>query len=167
MGKPEDDLEQAIFDLQDVKNNYLNEQKEFEKKIKTQEDWFKADDRLKAEMPPPAAVSNNFMTGGRPNTEGNMLTTNGFFKRQLNGVEGDLINDPLNNLEGELDNLTKDDLKERLIVAEKVMKSLFQRNKEIEDRANGEVRTSSTTAVDQQVVQCSNCKSLKSRIEAL
>ena len=27
---PSDDLEKAIFDLQDVKNSYLNEQKEFE-----------------------------------------------------------------------------------------------------------------------------------------
>lgn len=37
---PEDDLEKAIFDLQDVKNSYVNEQKEFEKKIKTQEGFF-------------------------------------------------------------------------------------------------------------------------------
>lgn len=37
-------------------------------------------------------------------------------------------------LKGELDELTKDDLRERLIVAEKVMKSLFQRNKELEER---------------------------------
>ena len=28
---PEDDLEKAIFDLQDVKNSYINEQKEYEK----------------------------------------------------------------------------------------------------------------------------------------
>ena len=35
------------------------------------------------------------------------------------------MNDPTNGLEGELDNLNKEDLKERLIVAEKVMKSLF------------------------------------------
>jgi len=36
------------------------------------------------------------------------------------------------DLKGELDDLTKDDLKERLIVAEKVMKILFQRIKELE-----------------------------------
>jgi len=40
-------------------------------------------------------------------------------------VQGDLFNDPENNLHGELENLTKEDMKERLIVAEKVMKSLF------------------------------------------
>jgi hypothetical protein len=31
--------------------------------------------------------------------------------------------------------LTKEDFKERLLVAEKVMKQLFQRNKELEDKA--------------------------------
>jgi hypothetical protein len=44
------------------------------------------------------------------------------------------MSDPNNGLEGELDNLNKDDLKERLIVAEKVMKSLFQRNKDLEEK---------------------------------
>jgi hypothetical protein len=49
-------------------------------------------------------------------------TTSGFGKT---GIKGDIINDPDNNLNGEMDNLNKDDLKERLLVAEKVMKSLF------------------------------------------
>jgi len=40
----------------------------------------------------------------------------------------------MNNLHGEMDSLSKEDLKERLIVAEKVMKSLFQRNKEVEEK---------------------------------
>ena len=40
-------------------------------------------------------------------------------------IKGDLFDDPTNNLHGDLDLLTKEDLKERLIVAEKVMKSLF------------------------------------------
>lgn len=52
----------------------------------------------------------------------------------LKKAEGSLINDPVNNLEGEMDHLSKDDLKERLLVAEKVMKSLFQRNKELEEK---------------------------------
>jgi hypothetical protein len=37
-----------------------------------------------------------------------------------------------------MDQLSKDDLKERLIVAEKVMKSLFQINKELEDKSLSE-----------------------------
>ena len=37
-------------------------------------------------------------------------------------LKGDLIDDPDNYLHGDLDLLNKDDLKERLIVAEKVMK---------------------------------------------
>ena len=53
-------------------------------------------------------------------------------------IEGSIINDPNNNLEGEMDHLSKDDLKERLIVAEKVMKSLFQRNKELEEKNSHE-----------------------------
>lgn len=48
---------------------------------------------------------------------------------------GEIISDPLNNLEGEIANLSKEDLKERLLVAEKVMKSLFQRNRELEERS--------------------------------
>jgi len=52
-------------------------------------------------------------------------TTSGFADLKRTNVQGDLFNDPENNLHGELDNLTKEDMKERLIVAEKVMKSLF------------------------------------------
>lgn len=44
---------------------------------------------------------------------------------------GQLIDDS-QGLKGELDDLTKEDLRERLLVAEKVMKSLFQRNKDLE-----------------------------------
>ena len=36
-------------------------------------------------------------------------------------------------LKGDLEQLSKEELKERLIVAEMVMKKLFQRNKELED----------------------------------
>lgn len=46
-----------------------------------------------------------------------------------------MIDDPDNYLHGDLDHLTKEDFKERLIVAEKVMKQLFQRNKQLEDQA--------------------------------
>ena len=49
---------------------------------------------------------------------------------------GQLIDDA-QGLKGEFEVLTKEDLRERLFVAEKVMKSLFQRNKELE-MAQGE-----------------------------
>ena len=39
-----------------------------------------------------------------------------------------------NVLKGELDQISKEDLKERLVVAEMVMKKLFQRNKDLEDQ---------------------------------
>jgi len=42
--------------------------------------------------------------------------------------KGELINDPERGLFNELEFLNLEDLKERLIVAEKVMKSLFIRN---------------------------------------
>lgn len=58
-------------------------------------------------------------------------TTSGFTRQQ---VQGDLINDPERGLHGEMEGLTKEDLKERLIVAEKVMKSLFLRNRELEEK---------------------------------
>lgn len=38
-----------------------------------------------------------------------------------------------NILQGEMDKLSKEDLRERLVVAEMVMKKLFQRNKDLED----------------------------------
>jgi hypothetical protein len=63
-------------------------------------------------------------------------------KVRLNGA---IINDPFNNLEGEMDNLSKEDLKERLLVAERVMKSLFQRNKELEERVESGRDTGDTT----------------------
>jgi hypothetical protein len=59
----------------------------------------------------------------------------------LKKIHGDIINDPNNNLDGAMDHLNKEDLKERLIVAEKVMKSLFQRNKELEDKSSSEQKT--------------------------
>jgi hypothetical protein len=49
--------------------------------------------------------------------------------------------------------LSKDDLKERLIVAEKVMKSLFQRNKELEDKSSSEIKT---TTSNESCRQCSD-----------
>jgi hypothetical protein len=67
-----------------------------------------------------------------------MTATNGF------KMGGNLINDPGNNLEGELGNLSKEELKERLMVAERVMKTLFQRNKELEDRLDSDNRTRDT-----------------------
>jgi hypothetical protein len=60
----------------------------------------------------------------RPNTEGHLAGTYSS-NFGLKKIHGDIINDPNNNLEGVMDQLSKDDLKERLIVAEKVMKSLF------------------------------------------
>ena len=53
--EPEDEVEKAILDLQDVKNSYMIDQKEFEKKqlsFKTQEGFYK--DQMKQdhqEMP--------------------------------------------------------------------------------------------------------------------
>ena len=62
--------------------------------------------------------------------------------------------------------MTKEDLKERLFVAEKVMKSLFQRNKEIEMH-NEELREKALEAGDatplqkqSSVTNCFNCGEL-------
>ena len=40
-----------------------------------------------------------------------------------------------NILKGDLELVSKEDLKERLVVAEMVMKKLFQRNRDLEDQA--------------------------------
>jgi hypothetical protein len=39
-----------------------------------------------------------------------------------------------NILKGDLEQVSKEDLKERLVVAEMVMKKLFERNKNLEDQ---------------------------------
>ena len=72
-----------------------------------------------------------------------MNTTSAGFKKL--SIQGDLINDPESGLNGEMEILSKDDLKERLIVAEKVMKSLFQRNRELEDKFSNENKTTTST----------------------
>jgi len=69
-------------------------------------------------------------------------TTSGF---QMQKVQGDLINDPELGLYGEMEDLGKDDMKERLIVAEKVMKSLFHRNRELEEKMNTDDKTTAST----------------------
>ena len=80
-----------------------------------------------------------------------MNTTSGGFGK-TGTVQGTLMNDPNNGLEGELDNLNKEDLKERLIVAEKVMKSLFQRNKDLEEKYGQNDQKTSTSTSDGPVV---------------
>ena len=78
-------------------------------------------------------------------------------------MQGDLINDPTNNLHGEMDSLSKEDLKERLIVAEKVMKSLFQRNKDLEDKFQNEAKTTAATShfdQEQPASVCAACPTL-------
>ena len=62
----------------------------------------------------------------------------------------------MNNLSGEMDLLSKEDLKERLIVAEKVMKSLFQRNRDLEEKSD--LKTTATTS---NTDKCHNCDQLK------
>ena len=91
--EPSDEIEKAIFDLQDVKNTYELEQRQFQ--AKTSDQFYK-----------------------RPQTQDTVL-------RPLKNVRGDLISDPGAGLIAEMDQLSAQDLKERLIVAEKVMKSLF------------------------------------------
>ena len=48
------------------------------------------------------------------------------------GADQPLIGDD-KDLKSDIADLSRDDMKERLIVAEKVMKTLFKRNKELEE----------------------------------
>lgn len=92
--------------------------------------------------PPAATQQNNFLCGSiRPQTQGTSTGPN-------ENIKGELFDDPNNNLHGDLDQLTKEDMKERLIVAEKVMKSLFTRIRELEDKNIGsdEHKVTATTS---------------------
>lgn len=132
---PDDEVQKALFELQDVKNTYFKEQQEFEEKqrlgFKTQNNFFiqtNARDTIKnSGDKPPMTVTNNFL-GSRPMTQGG---------RNLANLKGNLIDDPENNLQGDYEQLTKEELQERLIVAEKVMKSLFLSNKQLEEKMAG------------------------------
>lgn len=57
-----------------------------------------------------------------------------------------------NILKGDLEMVSKEDLKERLVVAEMVMKKLFERNKNLEDQiaVNNQKDTSSFDLMDDQ-----------------
>ena len=54
------------------------------------------------------------------------MTQGNFFKNSA------LINDN-DILKGDLESVSKEDLRERLVVAEAVMKKIFKRNKDLED----------------------------------
>lgn len=104
-------MQKAIFELQDVKNTYFKEQKEFEEKqrlgFKTQDNFFNASGQNKESAPPyesdkpPMTVTNNFL-GARPFTQG----------RPFGGgaVKGNIIDDPDNFLHGDFEALTKEEL---------------------------------------------------------
>lgn len=61
--------------------------------------------------------------------------------------------------------MTKEDLKERLIVAEKVMKTLFIRNKELEEKAHAEQKTTATSS--QECQQCLQNQDVKAQLETV
>ena len=103
----------------------------------------------------PATVTNNFFGSTRPLTQGT--------KPASMGLKGDLFDDPNNYLHGDLEQLSKEDFKERLLVAEKVMKQLFQRNKDLEDKMQGTGdslmnKTNYTTQMETN--SCMNCKGI-------
>ncbi|CDW85846.1 UNKNOWN [Stylonychia lemnae] len=118
-----DQVEKAIFDLQDVKNNYFQEKSMYDQKIQ----------QIQIKQQNSTIYGNSFLQGvqktqssffgqtNRPMTSGNL------FKNHQ------LINDE-NILKSDLEKVSKEDLRERLVVAELVMKKLFQRNKDLEDQ---------------------------------
>ena len=75
-------------------------------------------------------------------------------------------------MKSDLNDLTKEDLRERLFVAERVMKSLFQRNREIEV-ANEQLRGQADekggdpapTVAQETVSNCFNCRELQVEID--
>lgn len=155
--------------MQDVKNTYFKEQKEFEEKqrlgFKTQDNFFNQQNKEGAppyeNEQPPKTVTNNFF-GSRPFTQG----------RPFGGgaVKGNLIDDPDNFLHGDLEALTKEELQERLIVAEKVMRQLFQNNKNLEEKLLQHSQAGNTGTESQKGTAnsstegCSSCKANKDQV---
>ena len=60
------------------------------------------------------------------------MTGGQFYKRPTTSSHVQLIGDPNSNLKNDMSELTKEDLVDRLKVAETVMKSLFENNKKLE-----------------------------------
>eukprot|EP00347_Sterkiella_histriomuscorum_P014967 403358818 len=122
-----DQVEKAIFDLQDVKNNYFQEKQLYDQKIQ----------KIQIKQQNSTIYGGSFLQG----TNQTAKTQTGFFNNQRPMTQGNLfknqsiINDE-NILQGDLEKVSKEDLRERLVVAEMVMKKLFQRNKDLEDIAS-------------------------------
>lgn len=132
--QPNDQVEKAIFELQDVKNNYFQEKSLFDHKI--QQIQSKQNQTLSSGFNPQAAYNRTATSGFLPFSTGGVTNSNAFSLRPMTQggtiVGGGnqhiknlaLMNDN-NVLKSDLDQVSKEDLKERLVVAEMVMKKLF------------------------------------------
>jgi hypothetical protein len=115
----------------------------------------------------------------------NRTTTSGFMPASAGGprplTQGGLIlkNQQLMNdnniLKGELDQVSKEDLRERLVVAEMVMKKLFQRNRDLEDqnanssmvqRVNSPGEFESVDVSNNGVRECRECVEVRKEMAA-
>ena len=140
-------LEKALLDLSEHKNNFYKDKSEFDKQIEqTKKD---KDARLRqtfygngpypgshnvlngSGIPDPSTINSSnyyqpigYNTGGgfRPSTQENSHKRMSFHGEGL--ADGDILSN--------IDNISNDELKERLIVSEIIMKKLYTRNKDLE-----------------------------------
>ena len=70
-------------------------------------------------------------TGNMPDAHATMTATSFYNRRTTTSSQAHIIGDD-RALKDNMNDLSKEDMKERLYVAECVMKSLFERNKQLE-----------------------------------
>ena len=110
-GLIEDKVERALLDLNEYKNNFMVEKIGYEQKIEQSN----KDQRMRQTF-----------------YETNYKTTKSFFSNRPTSskLTGQALTD--GNILSNIDNISINELKERLIVAETIMKKLYARNKDLE-----------------------------------
>lgn len=90
------------------------------------------------------------------------MTGNTFYnKHTTTSSHAQLIGDPNSNLKNDMSELTKEDLRERLYVAETVMKSLFENNKKLEvEKEEGGITSGGGTGA------CTKCETLEKDLQS-
>ena len=143
----QDSAERAFFELQDAKVNFFQEKTEHEDKMEKRKQnqtftngFYRGGDNT-------VATNTTFASSTQENSANHAVAQNGngpvmasrsngfsFMNRTQGNRFGDkpLISDE-KDLKSDVADLSRDELKERLIVAEKVMKTLFKRNKDLEE----------------------------------
>ncbi|CAI2361554.1 unnamed protein product [Moneuplotes crassus] len=150
-------LERALLDLSEHQNNFYKDKSEFDKQIEQAKK--EKDNRLRQTFYGQgySAASNPMAPGGIPDP--NSINSSNYYKPigystgnkfrpstqensiKRSSVQGEALTD--GDILSNIDNISNEELKERLIVSEMIMKKLYTRNKDLEtaiDKASNKIK---------------------------